>query len=139
MIWRKNVTNDPPYEQQSSDTLIIMNLLLINILKNVLFLSMKLELSPSKIKVQKRHFLTKKLSLFYHVNYGLSIIASKVSQKHEQWCFCCLQDKKWIKMPKWTENRECLFSLLKRFMSVFAKEEVRTGPFRSLIWCNFTF
>jgi len=53
------VTNDPPYEQQSSDTLIIMNLLLINILKNVFFLSMKLELSPSK-KVQKRHFLTKK-------------------------------------------------------------------------------
>jgi len=56
------VTNDPPYEQQSSDTLIIMNLLLINILKNVFFLSMKLELSPSK-KVQKRHFLTKKKEL----------------------------------------------------------------------------
>ena len=56
------MTNDPPYEQQSSDTLIIMNLLLINILKNVFFLSMKLELSPSK-KVQKRHFLTKKKEL----------------------------------------------------------------------------
>ena len=22
--------------------------------------------------------------------------------KHERWCFCCLQDKMWIKMPKWT-------------------------------------
>ena len=22
--------------------------------------------------------------------------------KHKHWCFCCLQDNTWIKMPKWT-------------------------------------
>jgi len=54
------VTNDPPYEQQSSDTLIIMNLLLINILKNVFFLSMKLELSPSKKGAKEALFNKKK-------------------------------------------------------------------------------
>ena len=57
------MTNDPPYEQQSSDTLIIMNLLLINILKNVFFLSMKLELSPSKKSAKEALFNKKKREL----------------------------------------------------------------------------
>ena len=56
------MTNDPPYEQQSSDTLIIMNLLLINILKNVFFFINEVRIVPIK-KVQKRHFLTKKKEL----------------------------------------------------------------------------
>ena len=44
---------------------------------------------------------------FYYVNYGLSIITSKklsnnLSNQNKHLCFCCLQDKMWIKMPKWT-------------------------------------
>ena len=54
------MTNDPPYEQQSSDTLIIMNLLLINILKNVFFFINEVRIVPIQKKVQKKHFLTKK-------------------------------------------------------------------------------
>ena len=41
---------------------------------------------------------------FYNVKNGWSIILSKSSSKNlsnenKQWCFCCLQDKTWIKMP----------------------------------------
>ena len=43
---------------------------------------------------------------FYDVKNGSSIITSKSSSKNlsinenKHWCFCCLQDKMWIKMPK---------------------------------------
>ena len=41
---------------------------------------------------------------FYNVKNGSSIITSKSSSKNlsnekKQWCFCCLQDKTWIKIP----------------------------------------
>lgn len=64
MIWRKNVTNDPPYEQQSSDTLIIMNLLLINILKNVLFFINEVRIVPIQNKSAKEALFNKKSWVF---------------------------------------------------------------------------
>ena len=52
------------------------------------------------------------------LQYWLSFITSEnwsenLSNENKQWYFCCLHDKKWIKMPKWCENTECLFSLLR--------------------------
>ena len=44
---------------------------------------------------------------FYNVENGSSFITSKslsenLSNHKKHLCFCCLQDKTWIKMPKWT-------------------------------------
>lgn len=50
------MTNDPPYEQQSSDTLIIMNLLLINILKNVFFFINEVRIVPIKKSAKEALF-----------------------------------------------------------------------------------
>lgn len=54
------MTNDPPYEQQSSDTLIIMNLLLINILKNVFFFINEVRIVPIKKSAKEALFNKKK-------------------------------------------------------------------------------
>ena len=54
------MTNDPPYEQQSSDTLIIMNLLLINILKNVFFFINEVRIVPIKKSAKESLFNKKK-------------------------------------------------------------------------------
>ena len=45
--------------------------------------------------------------VFYNVKNGSSFITSKSSSEnlsnHNKYlCFCCLQDKMWMKMPKWT-------------------------------------
>ena len=45
--------------------------------------------------------------VFYSVKNGLSFTASKSSLENiinhnKHLCFCSLQDKTWIKMPKWT-------------------------------------
>lgn len=58
------MTNDPPYEQQSSDTLIIMNLLLINILKNVLFFINEVRIVPIQNKSAKEALFNKKAESF---------------------------------------------------------------------------
>lgn len=55
------MTNDPPYEQQSSDTLIIMNLLLINILKNVFFFINEVRIVPIKKSAKEALFNKKEL------------------------------------------------------------------------------
>ena len=57
---------------------------------------------------------------FYNVKNGSSIITSKSSSKNlsnenKHWCFCCLQDKMWIKMPIVWKHRVYLFSLLRFF------------------------
>ena len=44
---------------------------------------------------------------FYKISYGSSIITSKklsknFSNQNKHFCFCCLQDKTWIQMPKRT-------------------------------------
>ena len=58
---------------------------------------------------------------FYNVKYGSSIITSKslpenLSNHNKHFCFCCLQDKTWIKMPKLSiflkSHHKCLFWLL---------------------------
>ena len=56
--------------------------------------------------------------VFYNVKNGSSFITSKSSSKNlsnenKHCCFCCLQNKSWIEMPKWTGITECLFSLLR--------------------------
>ena len=52
-------------------------------------------------------FLTVKARVFYNVKNGSSFIRSKsssenLSNDNKYLYFCCLQDKTWIKMPKWT-------------------------------------
>ena len=37
------------------------------------------------------------------------------------WCFCCLRDKTWIKMPILWKHRVCLFSLLRFFDVIIDK------------------
>ena len=59
---------------------------------------------------------------FNNVKYGSSFITSKVSQKisvmkHKYWCFCCLQDKLWIKMPK--QSTVCLKKTGYTFATVY--------------------
>ena len=55
----------------------------------------------------KNIFLEKIAGVFYNVKNGSSFITSKsssenLSNHNKRLCFCCLQDKTWIKMPKWT-------------------------------------
>ena len=62
----------------------------------------QLEWQPQKVWIT-----TTKAESFYNVNYGSSIIMSKSSSKNlsnqnKHSCFCCLQDKMWIIIPKWT-------------------------------------
>ena len=58
--------------------------------------------------------------VFYNIKNGSSFIMSKSSSKNlsnenKPWCFCCLQDKTWIKMPILWKHTACFFSLLRFF------------------------
>ena len=70
-----------------------------------IFLVVNLLLGLSSIKLMD--FFVTKPGVFYNVKNGSSFITSKsssdnLSNHKKHLCFCCLLDKTWIKMPKWT-------------------------------------
>ena len=77
--------------------------------RNVFKLTKEIACSPNT-----EHTWVKRLAeSFYNVKYGSSIITSKsssenLSNHNKHLCFCCLQDKTWIKMPKWTIFRNII-------------------------------
>ena len=76
--------------------------------------TMGLKLHSIKKSMLLSRFVVSRAEVFYGANYWSPIITSKNSSenlsnhnKHLCFCtvfssFCCLQDKTWIKMPKWT-------------------------------------
>ena len=88
-----------------------------------------------KQRINKQQSYVSLAESFYCVNYGSSSIMSKsssnnLSNENKHCCFCCLQDKTWIKMPKWTifvisllwKHRVFMFSLL-RFFDVIIDDQ----------------
>ena len=64
------------------------------------------------------------------VNYYVKTSSKNLSNENKQWCFCCLQDKKWSKMPILWKNRVRMFSLLIFFDELF--DVIFDKPFLTL-------
>ena len=100
-----------PESQVSNKTLLAMKLNIVEII--AIFMLCLLYHNFKGVRKHPQH-LHKKVSnmliiaeSFYKVKYGSSIITSKIlsknpSNQNKHLCFCCLQDKTWIEMPKWT-------------------------------------
>ena len=89
-------------------------------------------------------------AVFLQCQKRISIIMSKslsknLSNKNKHWCFCCLQDKTWIKMPILWKHRVCCFHYWDSFdrnnwPSIFdvQKDSTNIALFRVEIWFLLT-
>ena len=80
------------------------------------------------------------------VNYYIKNTSNNLSNENKYWWFFCLQDKMWIKMPKWTifvMSSDVFVLITENFWRIFWRDNWRSligvvENFRYRVW-NWTF